>query len=205
MCSLSTTALFISWPLVGVSFPEMGPAGWGEMKGFCFYICTSFSHEVYSSSNPLLASVTILNYSSSLLRVSVSITLSRPSSLSPSAFCPHPSAPLSPSLPRSSCSLTITQTEASVSAVFLAALEDPPHNQTGAMLILPSPSPDWTSPGQTNTEYVSYLWTNWLTEPAPLACNGQSKREELSTYWTHTYMHMEMLGGHNPYMPENIF
>lgn len=56
-------------------------------------------------------------------------------------------------LPLSSCRPTKTQTEASVSAVFLARLEDPPHNQTGAKLILPSHSPDWTSLGQTNTKY----------------------------------------------------
>lgn len=84
--------------------------------------------------------------------------------------------PPSPSLPHSSCSPTITQTEASVSAVFLAGLEDPPHNQTGAKLILPPPDPDWTSAGQANPEhYISYVWTNWFTWPAPLVCNGQPK------------------------------
>lgn len=55
-------------------------------------------------------------------------------------------------LPLSSCRPTKTQTEASVSAVFLARLEDPPHNQTGAKLILPSHNPDWSSLGCVKTD-----------------------------------------------------
>ena len=51
------------------------------------------------------------------------------------------SSSLSPPLPLSSCSPTITQTEALVSVVFLAGLEDPPYNQTEAKLIFIFPQP----------------------------------------------------------------
>lgn len=121
-----------------------------------------------------------------LLSASISLTLSRPSPLSPSAFSPYPVSPLTPPLPLSSCSPTITQTEASLSAVFLAGLEDPPHNQTGAKLILPSPSPDWTNPGQTNTKYyISYVRMKQFSRAAPLVCNGQLK----STPVRHNIIH----------------
>lgn len=87
-------------------------------------------------------------------------------------------------LPLSSCRPTKTQTEASVSAVFLARLEDPPHNQTGAKLILPSHSPDWTSLGQTNTKYfIWYIWTICFCGLSPWANIVNREGRSRQTMW----------------------
>lgn len=82
-----------------------------------------------------------------------------------------------PQLPLSSCTATITQAESKCR--FPGWWVDPPHNQTGAELILPSACPDWTSSGQKSTKY-----TNWLQQPCrlylqnPVWCAGVSVRKK---------------------------
>lgn len=117
--------------------------------------------------------------------------------LSPSSDPPHSlllhslliHLPPSPPPSLSSCSPTITQTEASVSAVFLAILKDPPHNQTGAMLILPSQT------GQArqiqNTAFHMFGHTGSLGQ-----FYYQLKGDQLSIY----SMNSDRLGGQNPYI-----
>lgn len=101
----------------------------GNKRCFFFILCVYWLLAQWSFlSNPLyLCDHSIFTKFSifwqllhSSLSVSISLTISRPSSLSLPAFSPQ--CPPSPPLSCSSCSPTITQREASVSAVFLAML-----------------------------------------------------------------------------------